>query len=659
MNILRRFHEEESGQLSFLAVAGVVCFIGLLSMVMNTDDIITERIRMQDIADTTAISSAAWTARGLNLISFINVLDAKLISTAVLLNALADTLPVVQRVGEIQLAVFNACSGVPFVGAFCAAMAVVVNIQLNVLRPLTNAVRKLADKLSRCGGSKKGLLWTFMNTLQDVATVVKNSFTLIGLAEGFAMAKANGADMGIVVNGKMVDLDDAEGGKKSDGSNPLSLPVVEAENKFKAFCPFVKNGGSGFKMAGYECGKGPFKLGKERINKTILVPFVNLFAHPIFIGMSAQHFTMVGCTPDKGKNEKFDVMLKDLAECKKYKGAEATWAHVYSKTEPLDESNLGHEHFTPWKPKSKQKGGKDDDDAKKRQGEVEEGVKDINIPPESEEDAVKRQFEGGEYYDRLQNEQTPMAEIPRKCDGNQAYPLYAPPEDGFDTADPGETLGCFLSPMPGGNCKRINTYSQFKWYSGEHKPGIKPENTGGYYMRVGKEEVEEGEGDNKKTKYVYIVETISLIDSGKAKMNQKQFEDYLNQDAKKGQKVDTSATDQTKKCTKPIPYVLDIGKGKDARKDFEDQLRFIAVVWRKIDKDPPFWSTYFKTPPKNIMAYGQAQVYNHLSEDTFTQDWRVRLEQASLFETLLGDDKGKALGSVGGFGAVIKKVNNH
>ena len=59
------------------------------------------------------------------------------------------------------------------------------------------------------------------------------------------------------------------------------------------------------------------------------------------------------------------------------------------------------------------------------------------------------------------------------------------------------------------------------------------------------------------------------------------------------------------------------------------------------------------------MAYAQAQVYNYLSEDTFTQDWRVRLEHATLLETLLGDEKGKALGSVGGFSSVIKKVNNH
>ena len=44
------FHREESAQISFLAVAGIVCFVGLLSMVINTNDVITERVHMQDVA---------------------------------------------------------------------------------------------------------------------------------------------------------------------------------------------------------------------------------------------------------------------------------------------------------------------------------------------------------------------------------------------------------------------------------------------------------------------------------------------------------------------------------------------------------------------------------------------------------------------------------
>jgi hypothetical protein len=60
-----------------------------------------------------------------------------------------------------------------------------------------------------------------------------------------------------------------------------------------------------------------------------------------------------------------------------------------------------------------------------------------------------------------------------------------------------------------------------------------------------------------------------------------------------------------------------------------------------------------------IIAYAQGQVYNYLSEDTFTQDWRVRLEQATLLESLVQSGKGGALSKQGFASSVIGEVNNH
>ena len=171
MSFIRRFHRGESAQISFLAVAGAVCFVGLLSMVINTDDVITDRVHMQDIADATALSSAAWTARGLNMISFINVLNTKLISTAVLLNALADTLPAVEVVGYIQQGIATACCGVPIIGTGCCIYAGILKVQLAFLKPLRQTVIKLATKLSRC----KKILWQTMTALNTAAQVVKES----------------------------------------------------------------------------------------------------------------------------------------------------------------------------------------------------------------------------------------------------------------------------------------------------------------------------------------------------------------------------------------------------------------------------------------------------------------------------------------------------
>jgi hypothetical protein len=226
-------HREESAQISFLAVAGVICFVGLVSMVINTNDIVTERVHMQDVADATVLSAASWTARGLNTISFVNVLNTKLISAAVLINGLADAIPVIQAVGEIQRAIFQGCSGVPFIGAFCAAMAVVVNIQLRALEIVKKAVDQMAQKLSQCNGNKA--LWKMMKGLEALATVAQKTFTGIGLLESIDIAKANGATFGIVVNGKF-----------TDPGSQIFLPVKSAD--FKAHCPYVKDGGPGFEL---------------------------------------------------------------------------------------------------------------------------------------------------------------------------------------------------------------------------------------------------------------------------------------------------------------------------------------------------------------------------------------------------------------------------
>jgi hypothetical protein len=409
-------------------------------------------------------------------------------------------------------------------------------------------------------------------------------------------------------------------------------------------------------MAGYTCGEGPFKLGKKRIMATVLVPFTNLFAHPVFIGMSAQHFSQIGCKADPdSKNSSFKVTLKDLNECRKY-SATAMWSHLYSRTSPLLEGNLGVEDFAPWKPKSKQKGEKDEGDALDRE-EIEGQLGNINIDEEARNSTDLNDIRLGDYYDKLQSERVGREKIPAPCSGSQAYPRYAPPGDGFNSDQPGHTF-CESPFTP--NCKRIFEWSQFKGYSANGVPVSRPTTVGSYFIRVGKRTIDPPEDSEEKPAYVYIVETVSLIDAGEKEMDQKQFEEYLK-DNNNGQNVNTDAGSGSTDCKKPEPFVLDMGTGQQAREDFQDKLRFIGVVWRNIEDDPPFWSSYFEGPPKTIMAYSQAQVYNHLSEDTFTQDWRVRLERATLLETLLGDEKGQQVNSdsLGGFSDVIRKVNNH
>ena len=635
IRFLLRFHRGESAQVSFLAVAGVVCFVGLLSMVINSDDVITDSVHMQDVADATALSTAAWTARGLNMISFINVLNSKLISTAVLLNALADTLPAVQAVGNIQSGIATACCGVPIIGTACCIYAGILRVQLAVLGPLTTTVRNLAKTLSRCNKT----LWTTMTALNTAAKAVKETFTAIGIVESVAMAKANGADFGLVLNGQMVGV--GPGGT----SSLLSLPVKEAP--FKDFCPFVKNGGSGYKMAGYNCGQGPFKLGKERINKTLLIPFTNLFAHPIFAGMSSAHFTQVGCTPDPGQDTEIKVTLKDLAECQKH-DEEARWSHMWSRTDPIAEGGFKEEDFVPWRPLKESTG--EGSNPFKDQGDLSE-LENINLSPGAIE--PESTFTPGRAYQFLQRGTERKLRTPEVDCNAIVYPTYTRPPAGFES-DQNGSISTVCSSASFLTCDRIDRWSEFTFYSSNPHQKNGPKTIGGYFLRMTKRTIDpEEEGGD--TTYVYIVETVSMVSAGTTTMDQEEFKTYLEEN---GENAEPDPENTSACSKKPKPFVLDKGTSEDDAEKFQNKLRFIGVVYRDISNEQPFWSGFYETPPNTIIAYSQAQVYNHLSEDTFTQDWRVRLEQASLLE--------QALEKLAGGGSIAEEaasalgaINNH
>jgi hypothetical protein len=641
MRFLLRLHRDDSAQISFLAVAGCLCFVALLSMVINTNEIVSDRVHMQDVADVTALSAASWTARGLNTISFVNVMNTKLISTAILLNALKDAIPVINSVGEVQQAIFNACSGVPFVGPFCAAAAVVVRVQLTALSALKSLVNPLAQSLSKC---PNGTLWTIMEALAATATGVQKSFGAIGIAESVSIARANGADFGLVVNGALQD---------GNAQDALFLPVVQ--KGFDEHCDFLQKGGRGYEMQGYSENTGPLKVGKDRINANLMLPWITMFSRPIFSGMVVSHTLQVGCTPDPSdQNQKIKVLLKDLNECRQY-GARAMWSHIFSTTRTVlasdpEYGNLTLRDFVPWRPKRSHAGSRSADDA--NADEILGQIGDLNLPTgggDVPSEAQQPLGKGNDLITEASERQRGRQEI-RCSGGSGSYPFYS----GSNNEVPG-----FLFCLGTLDCRRITERSEFTWFNSQHRE-VRTEEVGGYFIRVYKRTIEE---DEQPTRVQYSVEVVVLASAGETEMDQQQFVEYMakNREQYGMDEVDTSASQDSSGCTrKPDPWVLNKGTSQQERMAFDNKLRFIGVVYRDIDatNSPYFWSRFFRESPPRLIAYGQAQVYNRLQEDTFTQDWRVRLERASLLEDLLKSGK---LSSVGGrlSGRLVEAVNNH
>lgn len=626
-----RLHRDESAQVSFLAVAGALCFIALLAMVMNTNDVIKHRVHMQEVADVTSLSAANWNARGMNLTSMINVLNSKLLTMTVLVNSLDKTLPIVEKIATVQKTAFQACTGVPFVGVFCAVMAAIVTVQEQLIKAMKTVISKIAPHTKCKSGTT---VFKVMGGLQKAGEGIRSSFPAIAIAESINIASINGATFGISLSG----------GALTNITNPaeaLKLPLVLGPKGTQDFCTAILSGGPGYEMEGYDSGKGPMRVGKK-IWDIVFIPFFNLLPHPIFYGFYASFMAQIGCPPDEPDEENGNdaVQFYNLKDCRRF-NATATWNFMSSDTGLIEDGSLTHNDFVPWQSLDAGQGDRpeNESDFSELEGFGGSAIGDAIVPPPS----------FGPGYKALQaknNESSSKFKSPcTKGDSSSGYPVF------FPTSVAANLSG-------------------FTHYNGKHATSPKDEKTGTYFLKMEKTEVEitvpTNDPDPNKPqtrtekRFKYDVDVWVLSDSGKKKLSEEELDEHIKeQTGGTGSKPEKQDPKGCRGLVRPLLL--------DKLNNSQNRLRFISFVYKDLGGDAPtplpFWSTFFNEPPTRIAAYAQAQVYNELSEDMFTQDWRVRLEQASLLEKAITQSQ-KPSGTKIGFGEgvasdFIGSVNNH
>ncbi|MFK7976732.1 MAG: hypothetical protein AB8C02_11375 [Halioglobus sp.] len=621
VKILKRLHRDDSAQISFLAVAGALVFVSLLAMLMNSNDLVRERIRNQEVADVVALSAGTWNARGLNIISMINVLNTKLLSMTVLVNSLNKTLPVVITVGEVQAAMFQALSGIPPTGPAFAALAAIVRAQVAILKGMKKVIEAIENAVTACGKAA----WTIMDGLELAADGVDKSFVAIATGSSAVIAEQNGVTFGLSLNGGVLT---------GSATESLTLPVSKGETS--DFCNAMKNGGPGFELEGYSSGQGPVRLGKS-IWDIAFIPFFNLFPHPVFLGFYNFHLTQLGCTGEpKSKEqeeaEEAETYFETLEDCRKYE-ARSTWQRYEYETDWIANGGLTNSDFIQWRPFNQDDSGDTlSDEDKDKYSDLDKwgptGPADNSGPP----------FSPGSAYNLLEDSERKRNKTRANCGSSSGYP-------NISDSDPGSLL-CL------GGCTPLNSHPAFDSYN----PGIRSESAGMYYLASERDDRE----IDGNTRYRYKVTVWVLAEAGSKVLSDEERDEYLEEivgdDAKPGPDNDSSNSSD---CRNRIqPFLLDEDSAANRN-------RYIALAYTNIDGThhrKPFWSNYFTSPPDRITAYAQAQTYNKLSEDMFTQDWRVRLEQTNLLESAVESGLGFDL-SVGGnnsFAAeFIGSVNNH
>ena len=624
--MIRRLHRDDSAQVTFLALAASLVLIGTMAMIINTGDVTRTRIRNQEVADVTALAAATWTARGLNTVSMLNVMNSKLLSMTVLVNALDNTLPTVLKIARAQFQGFTACTAVPIVGAFCGVMATVVSVQQSILTPLyETAIRPLAANVTKyCSG----VAWNIMKGLSAAAEGVRHSFTRIGYAEAVAIAQANGASFGIAVEGSLLQLGD------SNLSEAGALPVSREDRELKDFCASMRDGGPGFVMQGYDAGEGPAQWGRQ-IWKTIFYPFVQLFPHPIFYAAYNREMNRLGCDGTEGEDEGQEVEFFNLADCRKY-GARATWSRFSDNTDWVDEANWGVDDFIAFTP---------------------DGVQNKTVSAED----LERYSELGSDISGAASE---LNHRPIRA-GRQA--LINERDRGTQTASCGSGYATAWYTAPGSIVPSrvgLNRHPDYMHYEvtsdGLHRRARSApfnENTGTYFLYVEREDREVTlEDGTKKKEYRYSLDEFILSSAGKKKLEGEELDEYLEEEY--GAEAEGLEAEAGASCGEfPIPHLL--------VEESDDRLRFFAVVKHELNGDSgqngkPFWSNYFTASPTSFTGFSQAQVYNDLSTDMFTQDWRVRLERTTLLEAALSRVEEMGLGTIAETASdVLTTVNNH
>ncbi len=271
---LRRLHSDEDGQVMWFFAMTALALVVLAALVMNTGRQIARKIEMQNAADSAAVSSAVWIARGMNVISMDNVGMTESLGLIANLRAMH----IAWQVNEVILSAEAVVAEALIDGIFTAPAGIVL-MALVYAGWLPTCTAQLAD-VQGCalfegpffpptgldtsapgqgvfdgswddGGlahPTDGLLWEFMSLLQDVNTGMQYASPTLAFAEAVNVGRGNispGEDSRIAVmlpnfgNGELTTEADNPGDAQQI-TGGYGLPVEIAD--FHELCDPTQNG---------------------------------------------------------------------------------------------------------------------------------------------------------------------------------------------------------------------------------------------------------------------------------------------------------------------------------------------------------------------------------------------------------------------------------
>ncbi|MDA3895041.1 MAG: Tad domain-containing protein [Desulfobacteraceae bacterium] len=173
-----------------LVMFTIVCFIALT---VNVGHRITKKVELQNAADAAVMSGAIWNARGMNMISLLNVGMSECLAMVIIFRAYKKTVGLSYLLVKVNYGVAVACcaaTGWTGIGLVCCVA------ERYYAWLLSTALPSFLEKVGKAmTGFEKdgGLLWQWMNSLAFVADKVKIAVPWVAAYEAHHIALKNGA----------------------------------------------------------------------------------------------------------------------------------------------------------------------------------------------------------------------------------------------------------------------------------------------------------------------------------------------------------------------------------------------------------------------------------------------------------------------------------
>lgn len=213
-----RLRRDEGGQaIIFVAVLGLVLAL-FAAVVINVGNLATTRIKMQGASDAAAQTAGVWTARGLNLISSMNLAMTHALAIIVILESM-EGMHNAAKIGQaIQKATGQALQSNPYTAAFGV---VLVTLAETVGKFAVTALEEAKDYAD----DGVDLMWELIDGISIAENALARGIPIAAYANALGIARIDGADfaVGIPPIPSPTLADEVEDGMKN--GLMFSLPV--------------------------------------------------------------------------------------------------------------------------------------------------------------------------------------------------------------------------------------------------------------------------------------------------------------------------------------------------------------------------------------------------------------------------------------------------